>query len=207
MNHKFYPVVALAEIALASGPLLSQVVVQITSPASRTIVNPGQTIVVDVSVSGTGFLGAKIAAQDPIKDSQVLTAPPYQFSITVPARIRPGPYTLVAEGRTSSGRQSSDPVTIDVERTDTPQSIAADSHVELAVGDESLVRVVGTYADGSVVDLSRSTRTTYSPDPPGIVSVTREGVVTALAAGSTKIVIQHQNHKTVVKAVVGHGPR
>jgi hypothetical protein len=195
--------VTFAVLGAAPSRLPAQAVLQITSPTNGAIVNPGQTMVVDVSVSGTVLATARITAQDPIKSVQVLIAPPYQFSITIPSKIRPGPYTLVAEGTSvSSAVPSSDPVSIDVERMDTPLSIAAGPALQLAIGEHSNVRVDGTYSDGSVVDLSRSTQTTYDTDPAGIVSVTKEGLVTGLAGGSTSIVIHHQNYLTVVKAVV-----
>lgn len=198
--------VALAVYGAAPGRLPAQAVLQITSPTNGAIVNPGQTMVVDVSASGVVLAAARITAQDPIKSGQVLIAPPYQFAITIPTKIRPGPYSLVAEGSSvSSAVPSSDPVSIDVERTDTPQSIAAGPVLELAIGEHSPVRVDGTYTDGSVVDLSRSTQTTYDTDPAGIVSVTKEGLVTGLAGGSTTIVIHHQNYLTVIKVVVRSG--
>jgi hypothetical protein len=198
--------VALAVFGAAPASLPAQAVLHITSPTNGAIVNPGQTMVVDVSASGAVLAAARITAQDPIKSGQVLIAPPYQFSITIPTKIRPGPYTLVAEGSSvGSAVPSSDPVSIDVERIDTPQSIAAGSVLELAIGEHSPVRVDGTYTDGSVVDLSRSTQTTYDTDPAGIVSVTSEGLVTGLAGGSTTIVIHHQNYLTVIKVVVRSG--
>jgi len=199
-------VIALAVYGAAPGRLPAQAVLQITSPTNGAIVNPGQTMVVDVSATGMVLAAARITAQDPIKSGQVLIAPPYQFAITIPTKIRPGPYSLVAEGSSvSSAVPSSDPVSIDIERPDTPQSIAAGSVLELAIGEHSPVRVDGTYTDGSVVDLSRSTQTTYDTDPAGIVSVTKEGLVTGLAGGSTTIVIHHQNYLTVIKVVVSSG--
>ena len=201
-------IVALAGFGAAPGWLPAQVVLQITSPTNGAIVNPGQTMMVDVSVAGIVLAATRITAQDPIKSAQVLIAPPYQFSITIPTKIRPGPYTLVAEGSSvSSAVPSSDPILIDVERTDSPQSIATGSLLELTIGEHSPVRVDGIYSDGSVVDLSRSTQTTYDTDPAGIASVTREGLVTGLAGGSTTIVIHHQNYLTVIKAIVRSGPK
>jgi hypothetical protein len=197
---------ALAVFGVGPGRLTAQAVLLITSPTNGAIVNPGQTMMVDVSVSGIVLAATRITAQDPIKSGQVLIAPPYQFSITIPTKIRPVPYTLVAEGTSvSSAVPSSVPVSIDVEHTATPQSLAAGTALELAIGEHSPVRVDGTYSDGSVVDLSRSTQTTYDTDPAGIVSVTSEGLVTGLAGGSTTIVIHHQNYLTVVKAVVRSG--
>ena len=182
---------------------------RITSPKNLIVVNPGETIFVDVAVSGESLIGANIAAEDPIKDSQVLTAPPYHFSITIPTEIRPGLYNLTAEGRSPhSELQGSKPVSIDVELPGSPQSIATDlSRLELAVGDQSGVAVIGTYADGSTVDLTKSTRTKYTATRADVASVSSDGLVTGLAVGSTEIVIRHKGHKAEVSVVVTRGPK
>src|ERR1700683_5811301 len=70
----------MAMFAAANG-LLARATLRITSPTNAAIVQPGETVLIDMSVSCDVLTGAVIAAQDPIKDSQVLTAPPYRFSI------------------------------------------------------------------------------------------------------------------------------
>ena len=139
---------------------------------------------VKIEASGAALTGAMIAAEDPIKAGQVLSRPPYRFSITIPAKTTPGLYTLVAEGASpTSDIPSSEPISIDVERLDSPQSIATDvTHLDLKVGEQSAIDVTGTYPDGSHVRLTKSTQTNYETVPAGVVSVTRDGLVTALAA-------------------------
>ncbi len=65
-----------------------------------------------------------------------------------------------------------------------------------------MILVTGKYPDGSTVDLSRSTRTKYGAMPRGIVSVSMDGYVSALAAGSATILVEHQQQKTAVRVVV-----
>jgi hypothetical protein len=177
---------------------------RIISPTNGTIVRPGGTVGVDVAVSGPVLTAAAIAAEDPIKDSEVRTAPPYHFSITIPARIRPGLYYLTAEGASaSSAVPSSERVAIDVERPDSPQRVWVPVWPRtLSAGGQSVVRIFGTYGNGENVDLGRSTQTTYETYPPGIVSVTKEGMVTGLDAGTTRVVVRHQDHEIDVKVVV-----
>ncbi len=118
---------ALQTLVASSALLQAQSVLQITSPTNGTVVKSWQTILVDVSSSVQSLTGVMVATQDPIITSQVLTAPPYQFSITVPTQIAPGLYTLVAEAASaSSDIPSSGPVSIDVERADSPQSVTTD---------------------------------------------------------------------------------
>jgi Bacterial Ig-like domain (group 2) len=205
MSNRLYLTVALA--ALATLP--AQAALRITSPKNLTVVSPGETIFVDVAVSGEPLIGANIAAADPIKDSQVLSAPPYHFPITIPTKITPGLYALTAEGRSPhSELQTSQPISIDVERPDSPQSITTDlSRLELAVGDQSDIAVIGTYGDGSTVELTKSTQTKYTTARPGVVSVSSDGLVTGLAVGSTEIVINHKGNKAEVRVIVTRGPK
>jgi len=61
---------------------------QITSPAEGTVVNPGQTVAVVVSpISGTAFSMVTLNAQRPLPSGQTLTSPPFHFSVVIPANI------------------------------------------------------------------------------------------------------------------------
>jgi hypothetical protein len=198
-------IVILALVTITSDGLLAQPTLRITSPKDRTIVNPGGTVVVNVSASGAPFLGVIVIPHDPIGVVEGLTSPPYQFSVAIPMTIRPGLYTLTAMGRTTPAGDpvSSSPVSIDVERPDSPVSITADlTTVELPVGGKMDILVTGKYSDGSTVDLSSSTKTTYVSQATGIATVDAYGYITAVAPGLTSIVIHHGDRQTVVKAIV-----
>jgi hypothetical protein len=177
---------------------------QITNPAPGTVVNPGQTVVVNVLASGGPFTSVSVLPTfDVNNDILLLTAPPYQFSFTVPVGSRPGLAAITAMGSTAAGEIDSLPVTIAIERSDSPQSITTDSsQLELRIGDQMTISVAGTYEDGSIVDLSHSTQTKYEPVIAGVVSVTADGFVTALAPGSTTIVVRHRDRQRTVKVTV-----
>jgi Bacterial Ig domain len=70
--------------------LFAQATLQITTPTDGTVVNPGQKVVVNVSATGGPFTGVGLIAPGNLTSTQALTAPPYQFSFTVPssAQIR-----------------------------------------------------------------------------------------------------------------------
>ncbi len=53
------------------------------------------------------------------------------------------------------------------------------------------VRVTGIFDDGSQADLTDSLRTTYQPSSAGVVTVGNLGLVSALAPGSTSVLVQH----------------
>jgi hypothetical protein len=79
-------------VALAAAPGLSlaQATLHVTSPKPGTVVNPGQTFVVEVSASGGHFTNVSALAPPYRLNSQGLTSPPYQFSLTIPARPASG---------------------------------------------------------------------------------------------------------------------
>jgi hypothetical protein len=158
---------------------------------------------------GEPMKGVAVAAWDPIVSLQVLTTPPYQFGITIPSIIRLGLYLLTAFGNAVSGSHiSSDSISIDVERPDSPQRIATNcTQLDESVGDESVIRVTGTCTDGAVVDLSKSTQTIYQTTPSGIVSVSRDGVVVALAAGAATILVENKQRTAAIRVFVTPAPR
>jgi hypothetical protein len=182
------PLVILPALVAA---LEAQSTLEITSPANGTVVYPGHVLGVTVSVSGPPLENVTVIGWDPIGFTKILNAQPYQFDVEIPAKMTPGPYLLTAMGTSHSGPPvDSEPITIDVERPDQPVKITA-NHPQLGlnVGDRLGIQVTGTYADGSVVDLSKSTQTTFVSQAPAIATVTAEGLVTAVAPGSTAIVI------------------
>jgi Bacterial Ig-like domain (group 2) len=77
-----------------------------------------------------------------------------------------------------------------------------DTQLELRIGGQVPIRVLGTYSDGSVVDLSKSSQTSFVSQSPGIATVSAGGSVTGVAPGSTTIVVRHQTHQAIVRVVV-----
>ena len=95
------------------------------------------------------------------------------------------------------------PVFIDIERPDSPQSIAVDhSQLELSIGERVPIGVYGTYSDGSIVRLTNSIETKYEPASAGVVSVVAYGLVIAVAPGSTTIVVRHRERQAIVRVNV-----
>jgi len=73
------------------------------------------------------FQEVMIVAWNPIESSDILVGPPFQFTIQIPGVIDPGIYALTAHGFTSPGQDvTSDPIMIDVERSDAPVAITTD---------------------------------------------------------------------------------
>jgi trimeric autotransporter adhesin len=172
------------------GLLPAQTTVQITSPASGVAVNPGQTVQVSVSVSGT-VSSVALACPDPIMGAFPINTPPYQFSLQIPTDISPGLYSVTAIAASTPGHPVfSAPIQLDVERPDSPVSYGTvPSTMDLAVGETTWIQLYGNYSDGSQIDLTKSTSTTYSSQNPAIVTVTPTGQVTAISPGRTQVVV------------------
>jgi len=184
--------------------LLGQPALKIVAPADDVVVYPGKTITVEVSVSGPFSL---VALEQPLIGlNQSLKAPPYFFQVTVPETIGPGRYnvnaSIYAPGKVFP--VAKDMVWIDIEPAGVPRKlrIEGDYDKTLQVGGGADLRVIGTLEGGRDVFLSRSTRTTYEAVPPGIVSVSKEGQVRALAPGSATIIARHQSLQADAKISV-----
>jgi hypothetical protein len=168
--------------------------VQITSPASGTLVTPGQTVTVNVSAVGT-FQAVLLFAQDPFPDGGGLTAPPFQFSIAVPSNIAPGPYSLTATGVIAPGQViDSPPITIDVENT--AQVLAVQSNLGTLlfqfVGQQIPLTVSATFTGGGPAQtVSRSSLIQYFSNNTTVVSVSSGGIATAIGPGNTTITITY----------------
>jgi hypothetical protein len=210
--------VILCASLMAQGFAQEQPPIRITAPAAGTVVNPGQTIMVYVSNPEEPLKGMMLFAPDlDVTGPSIVQSPPFQFAITIPQKTRPGLHAIRVFGFPTSPPKSPDPssfpgsfaeVSIDVEFPDPPERISTTPQCavspnkrphrlncsvpvgrELEIGGLSTVEVYGGYSDGSVVDLTRSTQTTFTSESPEIATVTAEGLVRGVGPGSTHIVI------------------
>jgi hypothetical protein len=192
-------------MAAACGALPAQTL-KITSPADGTVVAPGQVVTVTVAASpASAFQEIIIIGGGGIGSTSMLTAPPYQFSVQIPPKIRPRRYTITADGTVVPGRgTASDPITLVVERPDNPLSLSAEPSIMgfHMAGDECSMRIVGTFPDGSLVDVHESTYVMYQSDMPGVATVDSYGLVTAVAAGSANITVTYAGVSTQVPVSV-----
>jgi hypothetical protein len=174
----------------------SATLLQITSPADHSRVAPGQTVSVtvtsstDTSVTAVGLIG-----ENPIGFSDLATSVPAQFSLAIPGAIGFGPHMLTAIGTTASGLGvQSATILIDVERPDMPVKLSAlmsEIFFE-AVGEHFPVIVLGTFSDGKVFDLTKSSNLVYSSNNPSVASVEADGIVTTHSPGSGFIIATYR---------------
>ncbi|MGH7141153.1 MAG: Ig-like domain-containing protein [Minisyncoccia bacterium] len=178
-------------------------VITIAAPTNGTVVSPGQTVPISVSPAALSS-HIWVFAQTPLP-GVVLGSSPGAFTLTIPTTMPLGQYTLTATYVDSGGTVTySSPVNLDVE---TSAAVAAlnisPSPINFsAVGDYIPLQVSANMTDGGTIDITHSTRTTYTSANSDIATVDANGVVTAVGAGSTKIDISYGSLSTSVPITV-----
>jgi hypothetical protein len=159
---------------------------QITSPAEGTVVHPGQTVTVAVSPisAGDSFTVVELGGDANFHiQEQLLTAPPYQFSIMIPTNAAIGTHFLdVIGGR--SGRQPGRALHrhLDVE----PSVAVSKIQAEVAtlnfehVGERLPLKIWGTFSGGSNMEVTHSSNIVYTSGDTSVATVSSTGIVTAV---------------------------
>lgn len=175
-------------LALAIAPCIAQsnLLLQITSPASGTIVNPGQVVTISVSadpsVSNVGVVG-----QYPLGSSATTNG---QSQLTIPSNTTIGPYNVSALGNAADGSLVvSSPISLQVDTPNTQFTITTEPSVLRfsAPGETIPLHVIGTFPDGSQLDMTHSVQMTYLINNSQVATVDGQGIVTAVGPGSTYI--------------------
>lgn len=197
---------ALWVAVLSVTPLMAQSSLRISTPTDGTTFEPGQAVTVEVlargafqqvALGGDGGLGLLAAAQKP----------PYVFTFRLPAELRIGLYLLTAFGYEKPGNPIYSPqVAITVERREAPVRLQVDPprlRLRLRPGEVGVLTVVATYKDGARLDIQDSTLLSFRQAPPGIVKITRGGVVSGVSTGTTKVTLTYRGLTVEVPVVVG----
>lgn len=206
----------LASIIFVLGTLMGSVpspaqqgqpVLQITSPAPNTIVNPGQTLSVTVTSPANAQLSQiAVVGETSIGSNSTASSVPTTFSLAVPNNISAcRAYMLTAVGTTTSGQfVHSATILVDIERADMPTAINPQipSLTFKALGEQFPLALLGTFPDGSVLDVTESSYVTYSSVNTSVATVDANGMVTGGSAGSTTITATYTLNGQRVQTVV-----
>lgn len=171
--------------SFAQGNLL-----QIVSPASGTMVYPGQTVTItvraDSSVSNVAIMG-----WDPLGFSQTTNGQPLQFQLTIPSKITPGAYEVHAVGSASRQLAVSPPISLQVEIPNTRFQMRTEPSVEILekLGEVDPLHIIGKFPDGSEADVTHSVQVKCSSENSRVVTVDKDCIVTAVGLGSTHVII------------------
>lgn len=203
------PVLAVALAALV-GPVSAAAqdtdLLAITSPADGTVVAPGQTVEVTVSspVGATFAGGVGLTADDPIGPVGIAASLPGQFSVMVPGDAACRKYTLTAMATTEAGESAAASIQIDVELADMPGRVYArlPELVFDADGDTSALTLLAGFFDGSVLDVTQSTRVAYASSDPAVATVDAGGVITAVGPGYAEVTATYGPPEANLGAVI-----
>lgn len=200
-------ITAVLSCTAASAQIMQQSsALAITSPINGTMVNPGETITVSVTVN-SGTYPKGIAIIGPGITAGPLSGPAPSFTVTIPTNAESGPLKISANGIDSSGNfDSSLYVTLDVERSDMPVSLRVDPpSYHLQQGQSLPLSVFGIYADGSWHGLTQSSRLLLTSSNTAVAAV-QNGSVVASGPGSATIQISYENLTASASvAVTGSG--
>jgi hypothetical protein len=199
---------AISLLWLAAATLHAESRLQIVAPENGVVLGAGGALTVTIKAPPSAFQSVSVAGDGPFALSTGLSAPPYEYSYPIPADIASGRYRLKAVGATASGETvCSDPIEVDIERAGKPKKLQSEwQSVTLAEQEDTPLQVWGVFADGSKIDVTRSTRATYTSDRPTVAAVTSEGGVSGVAAGKARITVKYDDKIVVVPVVVTPNP-
>lgn len=173
---------------------------EITSPASGAIVEPGQRVA--ITVNSATVREAEYAVISPLGMSNLVSQVPGRAFIDIKKDQKAGRHPLTAMGNTRAGQPVvSNTIEIDVERSDTPLELSEINHmrfVELTErGGGMPMLLLATFADGTVLDVQESSHMTYTSSDPKVASVSAYGMISAVGIGETTIRAEYRNGSAV----------
>jgi hypothetical protein len=161
----------------------------ITSPTAGTVVAPGQLITVSVTVTGSYPKGVAIVGPGLTSEGFQTGANP-TFTLAIPTNAYAGRFNISAVTSNSAGSLVASPqITLDVERPDSPQSLAIqppDGRFDFVGDSVSLGEIRGNFADGSHLDLRLSSLLQVSTSNSA-VAVFQRGQLIAAGPGSATV--------------------
>jgi hypothetical protein len=179
----------------------------ITSPVSGTLALAGQSLSISANISAGAFPnGVALLAQDPLDSAFIQTAAgsAVSFSLPIPPDTPPGPYMITVVGVNPAGAAiPSAQISVDIEQASQPTAVTPyPSVIAMAsVGDTRALTVLAYFPGNSQIDISRSSQLTVLSSNPNIATV-QNGTITAVAGGTTGIVVQYGAISTVIPVSV-----
>lgn len=173
---------------------------RIVEPANGEVVSSGKPLIITVS-AGPSVRIFGIIGENSLPNAQLVGK--NQFQMIIPKTLRPGHYQLIALGG-DPAPVSSEPVSIDVEREDpaTGLQVEPPALVLLSPSDEMPITVNAHFADNSVLDVTRSSKTTFESRNPDVVTIDR-AMAKGVGPGQSIIMIGYGSLRA---AILVHGP-
>lgn len=186
----------LAAVAIAHVSEAGQApaMLAISSPSDGAIARPGQTLSVTVtSPANAEFAGVAVVGEGPIGETSLVTSLPAQLSLAIPSDTSSGPLVLTSVGKSVSGEIATVTIAVDVEREDMATSIAAllPEITFDAPGEAFPIVALADFPAEEAVDVTGSSKVTYSSSDQAVSVVNADGMVTAIAPGSASITVTY----------------
>ena len=178
------------------------------------MVHPGEHLTIAVDATPFEFRVVFVVVCDPTwSPTPAAVGPPYRFALQIPSspHVRSGSCALTAVGVPPSGIDDAtyDKVDIDIERPQSPKRLTIevlDLHSVAArfkhAGEIRRLVITGIFADGSRVNLTRSSLTVYESSAPSVITVNADGIVTAVGNGSATITVKNGSATAIVSVTV-----
>ena len=182
--------------------------INLTSPAAGTIFAPGDTVNMVVELLPPLTAGNTVGATlDNLTHVDAIWTNGLTFlaSFVVPTGIS-GPLTITPDFTDTDGNHfTGAPVVVGVRPSEAPVTIALQQHNFIVApgADSQQLYLNGTYADGSVLDLtSPFTGTTYTTSNESVITVNGEGLVQIVGEGFGSIAARNGNRSDFATFVV-----
>lgn len=195
---------ALLCIVVFIGRAFGQQSLTVTSPANGARVVPGQAITVQVSTApNTSFTAVQVIGEDIGVTAPQISAP-YTFTLTIPTNVV-GQKNLTALGILSRENGVFSPtVMIDSETTANATGLNLNlSQINFQhPGQQLSLDVIGTFDDGSNLDITRSSIISYVSGDNTVAAAGPNGVVTAVGSGTTTVTVSYGSQSSQVQIFV-----
>jgi len=183
---------------------LGELDVTITSPATGSVVAPGETISVVATGSGSAdrFIFAAGSARIPlVSDTQSGTSSS-SFAYTVPDEAV-GLVSIAVMGLGAAGAFAIDTVSVIVEPTAALTGLSVyPEQVVVSAGNAVPFTLTGLYADGIERDLTGASGIGYAVTDPGVAGVNAEGEVVGIAEGETTLTVTYRSQTATTDVLV-----
>lgn len=174
----------------------------VVSPRPGFVAHPGTHLtVVVVPSKGSAFVMVGLLGSSSLMPGEnVRRAPPWRFTFTVQEDIpAAGRYRIVAAGATAPGHPVySAPIYLDVEPSEAPSALKArGSLLFQRVGEDLPLSVTACFSHAPPMDVTKSTRITYTSSDKSVVVVNSTGYATSTGRGAAVVVVKFGD-KTII---------
>jgi hypothetical protein len=174
--------------------------ITIVRPSAGTVVAPGETFSIEVSVDSGSDVG-KMGIISPMGfGTTIRDAPPYSFAFTVPVDAREvsgsfigeQPIYVSASSRFSkSGPDASTVVDVEVPGLPVKLSALLPQLTSESIGESVPLVMLATFKDGSEWDVTESTRIAFGSADPSVATANSLGEVTSAGRGRATIIVTY----------------